>query len=110
MAFGPIQYFIKKLNKQALICTIIPFFLNKKHLFLSEKKKRDFARFRKMINLIYQGNKSTTYQDVTTLLELIKDVEAQKSRKYTDKEILDRAADFWAKNQEKIKAKNQTTL
>lgn len=92
-------------NSQALINTIIPFF--QKFRFLSQKKQRDFARFIKMVDLIYQGNKSKTYQDLTTLLELVSDVEAQNSRKYTDKQILDRAADFWSKNQDKIVAKNK---
>lgn len=91
-------------NQRALIGTIIPFFT--KFPFLSEKKKHDFARFIKMVKLIYQGNRSKTYQDITLLLELIADVEAKHSRKYTDKEILDRAADFWAKNRDKIDYKN----
>ena len=95
-------------NKQALINTIIPFF--KKFLFLSHKKQRDFARFIKIVDIIYRGNKSNTYQDLTTLLQLISDVETKNNRKYTDKEILDRAGDFWAKNQDKIVAKNNKTI
>lgn len=91
-------------NQKALIDTIIPFF--KKHPFLSDKKKRDFERFQKMVKILYQGNKSKTYQDITLVLQLVADVEAKHSRKYTDKEILDRAADFWAKNKEKIEVKN----
>ena len=93
-------------NQKALSDTIIPFF--KKHPFLSDKKKRDFKRFQDMVKIIYQGNKSKTYQDITLLLQLVADVETKHARKYTDKEILDRAADFWEKNKGKIEIKNQT--
>ena len=92
-------------NSKTLIDTIIPFF--KKHPFLSDKKTRDFVRFQKIVDIVYRGNKSKTYQDITLVLQLVADVEALHSRKYTDKEILDRAADFWAKNKEKIEVKNQ---
>lgn len=87
-------------NKNTLISTIIPFF--KKHPFLSEKKKRDFARFSKMVKIVYQGNKSKTYSNVSCLLQLANEISAKHSRKYSDKEILDRAAEFWAKNHFKI--------
>lgn len=98
-------------NKRALLEIIIPFF--EKHLFLSEKKKRDFTRFKKLVKIIYQGNKSKTYEDVTLLLQLIADVEAKHSRKYTDQEISDRAADFWSRNKGKIilmNGKNSTNV
>lgn len=84
---------------------IIPFF--KKHPFLSEKKRRDFARFQEIMKIISQGNKSKTYGDLEKLLELVSSVEAKHARKYTDQEILERAQDFWVKNKEKISARNQ---
>ncbi len=91
-------------NKNALIEKIIPFF--QKFRFLSEKKKRDFARFIKIVKIVYQGHKTKTYDDVTALLKLISDIEHKHSRKYTDQEILDRASDFWLKNKSKIEDAN----
>ena len=95
-------------NQKALVDIIIPFF--QKHFFLSEKKKRDFARFQKIVDIVYGNNKSKTYQDITLVLHLVADVEVAHARKYTDQEILDRAADFWGSNKEKIKARNLLTI
>lgn len=92
-------------NQPLLDKIIIPFF--QKHPFLSEKKKRDFARFQEIMKIIFQGNKSKTSGDLEKLLELVASVEAKHARKYTDQEILDRAQEFWVKNKEKIRAKNQ---
>ena len=92
-------------NQRALLNTIVIFF--KKHSFLSEKKKRDFQRFQNILNRVHQGSKSKTYQDISDVLQLVADVEAQHARKYTDGEILSRALCFWTKNQEKIWGQNK---
>ena len=91
-------------RNKALLEIIIPFF--DRHPFLSDKKRRDFTRFKRMVDVIYRRNKSKTYSDITLLLGIVADVEAKHSRKYTDGEILQRASDFWSRNREKIVSKN----
>jgi hypothetical protein len=90
-------------NRTSLHGTIIPFF--KKFRFLSEKKKKDFQRFQKILELVEQ-NKSTTYTDIEDILKLVNEIESKSSRKYTNQEILARAREFWEKNHEKIEKIN----
>lgn len=53
-------------NKKLLITTIIPFFWQ--YGFLSDKKKKDFNRFKKLVKIIYQGKKSKTLSEVESVL------------------------------------------
>ena len=41
-------------NKKSLITTIIPFF--SQYGLLSDKKRKNFNRFKKLVKIIYQGN------------------------------------------------------
>lgn len=95
-------------NKTALIKIIIPFFT--KYGFLSEKKKKDFNRFVKIIKIVYQQKKSKTLDDVENILHLLSDKDSTHSRKYTDDEIRIRAREFWEKNSVKIKKLNNLSL
>ena len=49
-------------NKTSLINTIIPFF--SRYGFLSDKKKKDFNRFKRLVKIIYQGKKSKTFSEI----------------------------------------------
>lgn len=90
-------------SQKSLRDTVIPFF--KRFPFLSQKKRKDFARFQKVIKLQETDN-SLTYQTIQEVLTLLKEVESKGSRKYTDNEIKERALLFWKKNQEKIEILN----
>lgn len=94
-------------NKNSLLNVVIPFF--SKYKFLSEKKKKDFSRFKKLTDIIC-NNKTKTYDNIVSILKLLEDVSSKNSRKYNDKEILDRASIFWAKNKRKIELKNSLDL
>lgn len=94
-------------NMNSIQNTIIPFF--KKFAFLSEKKKKDFARFLKIIE-IKQKNKSITYKNIESILQLLKQVESKNNRKYNDCEIKKRSLLFWEKNQTKIEKLNKVGL
>lgn len=89
-------------NHTALNNKIIPFF--EKHPFLSTKKKKDFIRFKKILKIL-NSNTSTTLQDLENILVLLDEIESKASRKYTNTEILSRANEFWARNQNKIEKK-----
>ena len=84
-------------NRTALINTIIPFF--SRYGFLSDKKKKDFNRFKSLIKIIYQGKKSKTLTDIENVLHLYSTVDSTHSRKYTDDDIRKRASQFWEKKQ-----------
>lgn len=86
-------------NKDMLINKIIPFF--SKFPFLSDKKKKDFSRFKKLVSIVYT-NKSKTYDDIVFICKLLEEIASKNSRKFTDEMILDRAAKYWALNKEKI--------
>ena len=86
---------------------IIPFF--NKLYFLSEKKKKDFVRFKKIVE-IKQEKKALTYNDIQSILKLLAQIENQNSRKYNHYEILERASLFWKTNQEKIYRLNTLSL
>ena len=92
-------------NRRAFHETIIPFF--KKFRFLSQKKKKDFQRFQKIINILEQ-NKSTTYSDLEKILEFLDEIESKASRKYTNQDILGRAKEFWEQNRVKIEKLNSS--
>ena len=86
-------------NKMALRTQVIPFF--RKHPFLSEKKKRDFFRFQRIIQILDTHN-STTCEDLQKILTLLEDIVSKHARKYGDAEILERAGQFWLNNHHKI--------
>ncbi len=95
-------------NKNALIHIIIPFF--SKYKFLSDKKKKDFSRFLKLVKIVSQENKSKTYSDIQNVLKLLTEISSTSSRKYSNfvrgtnlfEDILERAALFYEKNKAKI--------
>ena len=91
-------------NKTALINTIIPFF--SQYGFLSDKKKKDFNRFKKLIKIIYQGEKSKTLSEVENVLYLLNTVDSTHSRKYSNDDIIQ----FWDKNRDKIEKRNNLSL
>lgn len=95
-------------NRKALINTIIPFF--SRYPFLSDKKKKDFNRFKEYIKIIYQGNKSKTLSDVENVLHLLSTLDSTHSRKYTDDDIRSRARQFSQKNSDKIEKINNLSL
>lgn len=90
-------------NKNSIQMQIIPFF--HKFPFLSQKKKKDFVRFQKIVSIL-ESHKSTSFSDVLNILTLLDEIESKNSRKYTNTEILERASEFWSKNKEKIELKN----
>lgn len=95
---------VYEVENQTLLRThIVPFF--KKYGFLSQKKKKDFIRFQKILSIL-DKNPSKTFNDIKKILELLKEISSKNSRKYTDHEILERAQVFWTQNQEKIVNKN----
>ena len=91
-------------NKTSLINTIVPFF--SKYGFLSDKKKKDYNRFKKLVKIIYQGKKSKTLSEVENVLHLLNTVEGTDIRKYSNDDILSRARQFWDKNSDKIEKIN----
>lgn len=94
-------------NIKSIQQIVIPFF-NKFH-FLSEKKKKDFVRFKKIVE-IKQKKKALTVDDIQSILQLLTEVESKNSRKYSDSEILERACLFWRTNREKICRLNTLSL
>ena len=92
-------------NQRSLRDTVIPFF--KRFPFLSQKKKKDFARFQKVVQL-QDAQNTPTYQTIEEVLTLLQEVESKRSRKYTDDEIKERALLFWKKNREKIEILNSS--
>ena len=90
-------------NQRGLRDTVIPFF--KRFPFLSQKKRKDFARFQKVIKLQETDN-TLTYQTIERVLTLLQEVESKSSRRYTNNEIKERALLFWKRNKEKIEILN----
>lgn len=86
-------------NRNALHTQIIPFF--NKYPFLSHKKKADFARFKRIFEIL-ERHKSTTLDDLIEILKNLDEIESKSKRKYTNQEILDRALLFWEINSQKI--------
>nr|YP_009367794.1 putative LAGLIDADG homing endonuclease [Neodangemannia microcystis]YP_009367835.1 putative LAGLIDADG homing endonuclease [Neodangemannia microcystis]ARK14804.1 putative LAGLIDADG homing endonuclease [Neodangemannia microcystis]ARK14808.1 putative LAGLIDADG homing endonuclease [Neodangemannia microcystis] len=81
---------------------VVPFF--KKFNFLSDKKKKDFSIFIRMLKILKKP--SVTYDDVVDLLELRKlQTPSNTRRKFKEQEILNRAQVFWNLNSDKILAK-----
>lgn len=93
-------------NRTALHEQIVPFF--KTFPLLSQKKKKDFQRFQRILNLL-NTHRSLTLPDLEALLDIVDEIESKASRKYTSQEILERAREFWTRNQEKIHRRNSFT-
>lgn len=87
-------------NRTALKTHSLPFFKNSR--FLSIKKKADFARFQKILE-IWDGHSTTTWDDLKEILALLDEIESKSKRKDTNGEILERATLFWEKNCDKMK-------
>ncbi len=73
-------------NFRAIQENVIPFF--KRFNFLSAKKKRDFAKFVKLAELI-EKEEHLTFEGVEKILRIRADMNDGGKRKYTEKEILD---------------------
>ena len=73
-------------NLQAIQSQVIPFF--QRFGFLSAKKKRDFAIFRQMAELMADGN-HLHESGIRRLLELRKKMNDGGKRKYSDEQILE---------------------
>ena len=72
-------------NLRALQENVVPFF--ERYRFLSAKKKRDFALFKRALAIV-QAGEHTTYQGIEQLLALRRQMNDGGKRKYSDEEIL----------------------
>lgn len=103
MVYGFLKLIIKQLLK------ILLFHFLKNILFFPQRKpsvKGDFSRFLKIVEIL-DCHKSTTFNDLQQILNLLDEIESKASRKYTNQEILERASLFWSRNQEKIEILNR---
>jgi intein-encoded DNA endonuclease-like protein len=91
-------------NQTTLREIIVPFFT--RYGFLSQKKKRDFSRFQKILSLL-ETHQSKTYDDIVHILDLLDEIESRSSRQFTNQQILTRAEIFWKQNHDKIFKINQ---
>ena len=74
-------------NFNAIVENVIPFF--DRFRFLSAKKKRDFAKFKKIARIIQEG-RHTTVEGVREILRVRRDMNDGGKRRYTEEEILAR--------------------
>ena len=74
-------------NLSAIRESVIPFF--QKYHFLSQKKKRDFAKFKQIANLIFE-KKHLTKEGMQEILTIRQTMNDGGKRKYTEKEIFKR--------------------
>lgn len=74
-------------NLNSIRSNVIPFF--RRFGFLSAKKKRDFAKFMKLAEIIESGD-HLTRDGVERVLDIRSDMNDGGKRKYSDEEILDR--------------------
>jgi LAGLIDADG endonuclease len=72
-------------NLTAIFENVIPFF--EKFHFLSAKKKKDFAKFKK-IALLVKEQKHLTIEGIKEILGIRKDMNNGGKRRYSDEEIL----------------------
>lgn len=72
-------------NLRALTENVIPFF--RKFQFLSAKKKRDFAKFRKLVTLMGDG-RHLCREGIEEMLAIRRDMNDGGKRKYSEEEIL----------------------
>ncbi len=74
-------------NLEAIISNVIPFF--NKFRFRSAKKKRDFAKFKEIVELM-KDNQHLTREGIEKILEIRREMNDGGKRKYSEKEILSR--------------------
>jgi len=74
-------------NLNAIIENVIPFF--EKFQFLSQKKKRDFSKFCRLVQMLKEG-KQFSGDGIRDILAVRKDMNDGGKRRYSDKEILQR--------------------
>lgn len=74
-------------NLNAIRDNVIPFF--RRFGFLSAKKKRDFAKFVKLSEII-EGGGHLTSEGVEKIIDIRREMNDGGKRKYSDEEILDR--------------------
>lgn len=74
-------------NFNAIVENVIPFF--EQFPFLSAKKKRDFAKFKKIARIIEEG-RHMTVEGVREILRIRQDMNDGGQRRYTEEEILAR--------------------
>ena len=84
---GVWMYEVNNLN--SLRDHVVPFF--RRFGFLSGKKKRDFATFRKMLEVFLEG-RHTTPEGIHELLRLRRDMNDGGKRKYSEEFILETLA------------------
>lgn len=72
-------------NLRPLRENVIPFFT--RFRFLSAKKKRDFAKFKKIAKMIEEG-KHLSREGITEILEVRRDMNDGGKRKYSEQDIL----------------------
>jgi len=73
-------------NLNSIIENVIPFF--ERFRFLSQKKKRDFSKFKKIAKLIAFENAHLSKNGIIQILKLRRDMNDGGKRKYTDRQIL----------------------
>ncbi len=74
-------------NFRAIVDNVIPFF--DRFGFLSAKKKRDFAKFKKLAKLI-DGRRHLTADGIREIVRIRADMNDGGKRRYSDEEILGR--------------------
>ena len=87
---GVWMYEVNNLN--SLRDHVVPFF--RRFGFLSRKKKRDFATFRKMLDLILDGAHKTP-DGIRELLRLRRDMNDGGKRKFSEEHILENLKSSW---------------
>ena len=73
-------------NLDSIIENVIPFF--ERFRFLSQKKKRDFAKFKKIARLMKWENAHLTPEGIKQILRIREDMNDGRKRKYSQQEIL----------------------
>jgi hypothetical protein len=71
-------------NFRAIVENVIPFF--KRFNFLSAKKKRDFAKFKKITTMIQEG-KHLLKEGILEIMEVRRDMNEGGKRKFSEEEI-----------------------
>ena len=71
-------------NFRAIVENVIPFF--KRFNFLSAKKKRDFAKFKKIATMIQEG-KHLLKEGILEIMEVRRDMNEGGKRKFSEEEI-----------------------
>jgi hypothetical protein len=74
-------------NLAAIVENVIPFF--ERFGFLSAKKKRDFAKFKRLAELMREG-RHRSREGVEEVLRIRRDMNDGGKRRYSDDEILGR--------------------